>query len=232
MRRRTARIAALAACAWLAGPAAAEVEGPLPALHDVTGVAAGDVLNLRAGPDPDADLVGMLAPDARDIEVVELGRAPSGAAWALVARPEGGAWAAARFLARQDVQDGTGWLPPINCTGTEPFWSFELGTGEIAALRMPDSEAAPVFVTRRTVSANDPRGHGVTARWDGPEGDPATFGITGAPVTALIRRAACSDGMSDRPYGLAIDLLAGTLGPDGRSETAHLSGCCRLAAPR
>lgn len=227
----TARIAALAACMSLAGPAAAEAEGPLPALHEVTGVAAGDVLNLRAGPDPSADLVGTLAPDARDVEVVELRRAPSGAAWARVARPEGGAWAAARYLARQDGQDGTGWLPPMLCAGNEPFWSFDLGDGEIAALGMHGFEAAPVFVTRRTVSANDPRGHGVTARWDGPEGDPSTFGITGAPVTALIRRAACSDGMSDRPYGLAIDLLAGTLGPDGRAQAAHLSGCCRLAAP-
>lgn len=217
---------AAAALAALAPPAAAETGGPLPALHDVTGVAAGGTLPLRAGPRPAGEAVGALPADARGVEVLAVEPGPMGTRWARVALPEGDAWVEARFLARRE--DEGDWLPPVACIGTEPFWTFELGAGEIAGLAFPGAKAAPVFVTRRTRSANDPRSHGLTARWDGPEGDPATFGITGAPVAGVLRRAACSDGMSDRPYGIAIDLLLGTLGPDGRADTAHLGGCCRL----
>ena len=220
---------ALAMLILTAGAAAADVAGSLPALHDVTGIAAGGSLPLRAGPEPAAEAVGALAPGARDVEVVALEPGPMGTRWARVALPEGGGWAEARHLARREGPDGLAWLPPVLCSGTEPFWSLDLGAGEVAGLAMAGEDPAPVFVTRRTVSANDPRSHGLTARWDGPEGDPATFGITGAPVTGILRRAACSDGMSDRPYGIAVDLLLGTLGPDGRADLAHLSGCCRLA---
>ena len=226
MRRMAAFCAAL--CLATGGPAAADAEGPLPALHEVTGVANGRSLPLRAGPKPAAETVGALAPGARDVEVVAVEFGPMGTRWARVALPEGGGWAEMRHLARQEGQDGSGWLPPLLCTGTEPFWSLDLGAGEIAGLAMDGRDPAPVLVTRRTISANDPRSHGLTARWDGPEGDPAAFGITGAPVTGVLRRAACSDGMSDRPYGIAIDLMAGTLGADGLADVAHLSGCCRL----
>lgn len=215
-----------AALCAAAGLASAEGAGPLPALHDVTGIAADRTLPLRAGPEPAAEAVGALAPDARDVEVVALEPGPMGTLWARVARPEGGGWAEARHLARREGPDG---LPPVACIGTEPPWSLDLGAGEIAGLALAGHTPAPVFVTRRTVSANDPRSYGVTARWDGPEGDPATFGIAGAPVTGVLRRAACSDGMSDRPYGIAVDLMVGVLGPDGRADTLHLSGCCRLA---
>ena len=222
----------LAFTALLAAPGAAAAEGALPAFHGVAGVAADDALNLRSAPDPAAEVVGALGPDTTDVEVVAIAPAPSGAPWARVALPEGGGWAAARFLVRQDrPEPDAGWLPPLSCSGTEPFWSLDLGTGEIAGLAMDGRGPAPVFVTRRTRSANDTRSHGLTARWDGPDGDPATFGITGAPVTGVIRRAACSDGMSDRPYGLAVDLMVGTLGDGGRADIAHLSGCCRLAPP-
>lgn len=223
MRWMAALCAALCVAANLA---AAEGAGPLPALHSVTGIAPGRTLPLRAGPEPAAEAVGALPADARDVEVVALEPGAMGTRWAHVALPEGGAWAEARHLARQDGPEG---LPPLICAGTEPFWSFDIGPGEIAGLALAGHDPAPVFVTRRTVSANDPRSHGLTARWDGPEGDPSTFGIAGAPVTGIVRRAACSDGMSDRPYGIAVDLMLGTLGADGRADVTHLSGCCRLA---
>ena len=41
-------------------------------MFDVTGVAANDVLNIRAAPDASAEIIGTLSPNARDIEVVLL----------------------------------------------------------------------------------------------------------------------------------------------------------------
>ena len=41
-----------------------------PALHDVTGVASDDVLNIRESPDAGSAIVGSLAPDATGVEVV------------------------------------------------------------------------------------------------------------------------------------------------------------------
>ncbi len=122
-----------------------------------------------------------------------------------------------------------GWLPPLTCSGTEPAWSLGLDEGEIGGVAMPGFDPAPIFVTRRTRSANDTRAYGFTARWDGPEGNPATFGITGAPVTGIVRRRACSDGMSDAAHPFGIDLMLGILDADGRADTAHLSGCCRIS---
>ncbi len=123
------------------------------------------------------------------------------------------------------------WLPPLACFGTEPGWSLALDAGEIGGVAMPGFDPAPIFVTRRTRSANDPRAYGFTARWDGPEGNPATFGITGAPVTGIVRRGACSDGMSGDAHPLAIDLLLGVLDADGRADVAHLTGCCGIPEP-
>ena len=42
-------------------------------------------------------------------------------------------------------------------------------------------------------------------------------------LTALIARAACSDGMSDRAYGLSATVILGAA-PDAR----QMSGCCSL----
>ncbi len=68
---RVARVlAGLLVLVSLVAPAAAAPS--LPALFSVTGVGAGDKLNVRAAPDPKAEVVGALAPDAEGIEVVGL----------------------------------------------------------------------------------------------------------------------------------------------------------------
>lgn len=53
----------------IGGTALAE-DGPLPDLFDVTGVNSNDVLNVRSAPDADAEVIGSLDHDARDIEIV------------------------------------------------------------------------------------------------------------------------------------------------------------------
>ena len=77
----------------------------LPARFSVTGVAADDVLNVRAAPDPAAPILAELPPDATGVEVIALS---DDGAWALLPRPEGQGWASTRFLAPNDET-----LPPF-----------------------------------------------------------------------------------------------------------------------
>ena len=83
----------LLVCMVFAGAARAET---LPALHNVTGVSAGDVLNVRAEPTAGASVIATLAPDAADVEVVEqrgnwgLVNAGEVAGWAYLKGREGG----------------------------------------------------------------------------------------------------------------------------------------------
>ena len=67
----------------------------------MTGVAANDLLNIRAAPSANAEIIGTLSPRARHIEVVgydDTGR------WAQINTGEISGWAALRFLAyRVDV---------------------------------------------------------------------------------------------------------------------------------
>jgi uncharacterized membrane protein len=48
-------------------------------------------------------------------------------------------------------------------------------------------------------------------------------GASGAAIAALTARA-CGDGMSDRAYGLAVDLVL-----QGSDGWQHLTGCCSLS---
>jgi uncharacterized membrane protein len=48
---------------------------------------------------------------------------------------------------------------------------------------------------------------------------------TGGPAVAILQTEACSDGMSDREFGISVQLLLG-LGGTAR----QLSGCCTRAA--
>lgn len=193
----------------LALPAAAQ-DLRHPALYDVAGVEADDVLNLRAGPTVDQPVIGTLAPDAEDVEVMRINESGT---WGLVARPEGRGWASLAFLQRQPAfEEGT--LPrPLYCSGTEPFWSLSLLPDGQATLSEPGSPDVPL-----------------TETWSGkPEGRlGTTFGITlSAPdgrATAIVEREMCSDGMSDRPYGFAVEVLL-----QGGTAPRLLSGCCSLA---
>lgn len=201
----------LALClAVLTAPAMAETA--YPALHDVTGVAADDVLNLRAAPDAGAAIIGSLPPGLAGVEVA--GLSPDGK-WGRVNLGEVSGWAAMSFL---NPQGGPAWFAVqggLQCRGTEPFWTFHLD---------PETKTAR-FVT--------PEGEGpkmtISALWPGDDWHP----VVGAQVTsnqgwsiATIRSETCSDGMSDAVYGLASDIFSkGTTA----APASSLRGCCTLA---
>jgi uncharacterized membrane protein len=178
----------------------------LPALHDVVGVAEGDALNIRERPDATSFILGTLAPDATGVEVL----ATSGD-WALIGWGEGTGYVALRYLARQDGPPWTALTTPLTCSGTEPFWSLKLDpAGGTAALAFPDS---PVPLVRS-----------IDKVWPGEPWSPMAA-VAMASDIAVLRAAECSDGMSDRAYGIAADLfLSG-------AEWSRLSGCCTLAQP-
>jgi uncharacterized membrane protein len=199
------RAAALLAIA-LGQSAAAQ---DLPALHAVTGVAAGDRLNLRAGPSATAEAVGALAPGAAGIEVVET---TADGRWGRVNVAEGTAWVAMRYLAAEPGPPWHAMVRPLACYGTEPFWSLAIPPAG-APLRLERMGEGSDTLPRTLTSPAFDRPSTVGIGLGGPRG----------PGFALIRAEACSDGMSDRVMGLSLHMFLA--GPSG---TERYSGCCTL----
>ena len=200
---------ALFLLAWLtAGPATATQEYVLPTLFDVTGVAADDVLNIRAAPDADSEIVGTLAPDATRIEVVS--HSDDGR-WGRVNTDGRSGWASMRYLAyRTDVWH-EGEVPDgLRCLGTEPFWSLD-PQRERVVFATPEAERSfAIDAILSTGTFRSPR-RALTGHADGER------------LVATIVPALCSDGMSDRIYGLDATLVL-----DGNGSTRLLAGCCTL----
>jgi len=182
--------------------------GQFPAIYDVTGVAETDTLNVRSGPATDFRVIGKLAPDATGVEVVDIN---DDGDWGLIITGEQSGWVALRFMARQPGQPETGLPERLSCSGTEPFWSFRLAADGTAEFSRPDITVA--FNSVQTV-----RSENRTDRH-------AVFGDGGDTVaTAIVGRNQCSDGMSDRVYGLGIDLVV-----TDTDKVRVYSGCCSVA---
>lgn len=188
----------------LAHPLRAEV---FPAWYDVTGVAADDVLNIRAAPDAGSEVIGTLAPDANGVEVVAVQ-----GGWAVVNTDEGAGFASMQFLRRASGLDWNLLKSPLACQGTEPFWSLQIDPANWAArFQAPEDQTA--------------RALPITTTWPGlPWAEAAAVELSEGVL--VLTPAECSDGMSDRHFGIATDLFATETGKGGR-----LSGCCRLVGP-
>lgn len=166
-------------------------------LYEVTGVSAGDVLNIRSRPSASAPKVGSYGPRESGIRIYR-----RSGNWALVERadpqnPDG--WVNARFLKRT-VATRRATLP-FQCLGTEPFWSVTVHSRERATYSDPETQARAYSVSNFVRIGSDAR-----------------FRLGGA-ARSRIEAQQCSDGMSDNiyPYTAKIRL------PDGRT----LDGCCR-----
>lgn len=200
-------LALLLATAW---PAAATQEYVLPTLFDVTGVAANDVLNIRSAPGTSSAVIGTLSADARDIEVV--GYDATGR-WARVNTGALSGWTALRHLAYQVDVWNPGTLPPtLHCLGTEPFWSFS-PRGDDILFAVPDAPEAVMRIKAVLTTGlfRDPR-RSLTAEGGSQR------------MTAVIVPLSCSDGMSDRVYGLDVTVIL-----QGGGAPEMLTGCCSIA---
>ncbi len=202
--RQIVGIGALLALLWGSSVAAQ----PFPSLFDVRAVAANDVLNVRAAPSAQATIIGALAPDARGIEVVAQNDAGT---WGQVNTGEQSGWVSLRFMAARGVHIDHYNLPAgLTCFGTEPFWSLT-NTGGAWRYHTPDfsREGLEVWIAQDSGIAGDLRRM-------------VQFAGLGGPATAFIYPDQCSDGMSDRAYGLAISVMMAPSAP-------MLSGCCSLS---
>ncbi|MCL6285171.1 SH3 domain-containing protein [Ruegeria sp. 2012CJ41-6] len=176
---------------------------PWPRLYAVTGVAADDVLNIRSDPRAGADKIGALAPDAREVEIV---RRDSSGSWGRVNVMEHGGWVSMRYLAPQGPGFDADYPGPLHCYGTEPFWSLSADPGSTAEFRFFDAEPAALSAGARQPAMG--------------YSDRLRFAL-GDSGQAIIRRAECSDGMSDNAFALEIDLIL--------DDDRFLTGCCSIA---
>lgn len=181
----------------------------LPAIYSVVGVSTEDVLNVRSEPDAGAYLVGSIEPEAEAVEVVGV----SANGWGLVNSSKGSGWVNMRFLA---LETPFSWpQDQLFCFGTEPFWDAEIGeTRNGPEIRLGNLDGESIFgAAVLNSSAN------LLGRYSA-----FAAATDGSNISAFIRREQCSDGMSDRAYGLSIDIIA-------RNGEVHVSGCCSLTAP-
>ncbi len=198
-------IRALVAClALLCWSAQAGGAFELPALYRVIDVADDDTLNVRAQPTVQSDVIGTLLHNEAGVEVMALsddGRS------GLVNVGESSGWAAMRFLERSDRPNR-----PLRarCSGTEPFWSLSLDATHV--FRAPENGSQPYRHMVELSSPNTTNSLAILGR--GPDGE----------MIATVDARACSDGMSDRNYGLSIGLVL-----TGHGNPRYLTGCCSLA---
>jgi uncharacterized membrane protein len=174
-------------------------------VHQVTGVAASDVLTVRRAPSASAPAIGALSPLA-DFVLVRERRG----SWVRVEVTRGvpapvRGWVAGRYLEPVDIDarpDDGAWA----CYGTEPFWSAWIEGGEVA-FRTDDGTTTTRLADLRP-SRNEP-GRAWTFRFGGD-----------APQQAVMMSGGvCSDGMSDVTTRRSLALV----GPGG----GLLNGCCR-----
>ena len=180
-----------------------------PALYDVTGVASNDVLNVRAYDSAGSDIIGALAPNATGVEVVRLN---DNGRWGLVNTHEWSGWASMRFLRRQAGQEGWAFPARASCYGTEPFWDLNLWPGGPVEYSRAGDPTSQFSLRSQGGSANRPDRYSFLA-------DRA-----GTAMIGVIARQACNDGMSDREFGLTLELMLWK-----GAALEHVSGCCSLA---
>lgn len=187
--------------ALLATPAAAQ---HLPNTHTVTGVAANDVLNIRAAPSAQAPILGTIPPFGINIEVIGLSE---DGRWGMVGIPEGNGWVNLRFLA-PDPMPAAGAVPrPMLCLGTEPFWSLAFNIRGTEYMDPGLAHPMPIEVLEEAGDRQGWFAHLKQTAW--------------GEHRVIIRPEMCSDGMSDRIYGYSA--LRFFEGSDGVQVER---GCC------
>lgn len=199
-----------------ASVAHAQFQFPLPRIYVVTGVAANDTLNIRDRPSASSDDIGDLLP-GQSTEVLMLSDDGN---WGLVSLGERTGWVSTLFL--QEMPKTIGLSPnlpygmpaELACSGTEPFWSLHVFTGENVQFSDYSADAAsPVIYPMLGVASPVNRG-------------PDTYAFSSPALTGILRREMCDDGMSGALFGWRLELLKTNGG-----ALRMLSGCCTALQP-
>ncbi|MCE8020161.1 SH3 domain-containing protein [Halomonas sp. MCCC 1A11036] len=190
---------------------AIEKQAPEPIQrYRVTGVAATGGLNVRSQPEPSAEIVSTLEPDASDVVVSGTRIERNGAVWWQVVGGDGLGWINARYLAPVDEAPPSGEVFPLRCTGTEPFWSLKVADDE-ARFETPMDEDETWQAGPMTRAMGLIGRYAIRLENEGGVGH----------LTAWRNHGFCSDGMSD--IGFPYEGIVVT--PNG---TVH-AGCCLRA---
>ena len=182
-----------------------------PALYDVQRVASNDTLNIRTGPGTRYQVIGELPYNATEVEVIRRD-APSG--WGLINYNERAGWVSLSYMRRtpgtqawDDTPTGIAW-----CGGTEPFWNIQSAGGIVTMSNL----GTPVFTAPSEPMVGTAAGFGRAV---------ALQPNSGGMASMVILLQSCSDGMSDREYGLAAHVTTRLPG----EGTAYWTGCCSVA---
>ena len=190
------------------GVAIAQQLNDWPTLYDVTGVSADDSLNVRVSPDAASSVLGVLDHNAKSVEVI---RTSEDGKWARVNVGESSGWTSLRFLETSAPRQADR-PAPVVCFGTEPFWAFTDRVPNQVKFQFPDADPLFFDISSEGASQNQ-RGR---------------YFLVGAnsetDLGSILRAEICSDGMSEREFGMSIDI-----GLIGDSGTTFLSGCCSVA---
>lgn len=200
----------------LAAPASAAE----PGYFRVTGVASGDVLNIRAEPRADAEAYGELAPGAGPVEILEV-KTEGASEWGRLVTGESDGWVAMRFLEPAEVATiGETAIPDgLSCGGSEPFWNIAFG--QSAGMKFSTMEGLELTMPYTFAQTALARMHRFALRGE----------ASGHVATAILgKNETCFDSMADGTRGWRIDLL---IEKQGDSEYPQLyEGCCLLPLPR
>jgi uncharacterized membrane protein len=187
----------------------------LPALYTVSQPADVTVLQVHLQPDTASDVIGALVAGQTDIEVIDL--AENGT-WANVNVNEGSGWVQIAGLQPMPDKSWSHLTTPLQCAGTEPFWGLRIDPVTLSGSFRGDSGVdTAMSVSRIWDPDNLMRGYD-------PE-SPVVVRFGEQNALAFLTPAQCSDGMSDRNYGINILLSITEPGQDEHIWT----GCCLMA---
>ncbi len=171
---------------------------------------AGDAVSIHAENTAASEVIGTLPAGASGIEVMG-----HGSDWGEVNAGEVTGWVALKDLESEGAAPWHQLQGNLHCLGTEPFWDARLSAGTSTML-MKGPEAPDMTLNiAQSVSPMD-----VVLPSLG-----IAFAGTGEPGFAVLRPESCSDGMSERTYGLSAVFFVGKPG-----AMTGLSGCCTIAA--
>jgi len=199
--------------ALVSGPALAQ---EFPSVYRVSGVASNDVLNIRSAPDASSDIIGTFQPGTTGVEVMFT---DASGLWARVNTGERAGWTSLRFLEPEDGRPWHDMYQPVQCFGTEPFWSVELTGRGPSSYRFFGEEVSTLTPIWESPVFGHDSSESVIFRHESGYSQTVT----------MLRSEACNDGMSDREYGLAVTIMSE--GPDTFLPDPLLRGCCVLTTP-
>lgn len=206
-------------------------------VYVVTGVTAGEFLNIRTNAGTSNSVVGRIPHDGQGIVTTGEEKKVGSTVWAKIYWKGVGGWVSKRYLLPEDQAASAPpapaptpatppavLVPPIKvpsnvtppkatgnklvCSGTEPFWGIEV-TDTNVSVNMMDGPRYNVPVTFRQTSANN-----MTIA--------VIAGAAGTNNTqAFLQKVdSCSDGMSDTNYPYSVTAVL--------NNQRVVSGCCRV----